>query len=64
MQIVRKLAGYSYGRADLVRRAMSKKKAGVMEKERENFIHGIKRENGSFECVGAVRNGVDERVGG
>jgi DNA polymerase-3 subunit alpha len=62
MQIVRKLAGYSYGRADLVRRAMSKKKAGVMEKERENFIHGIEREDGSFECVGAVRNGVDEKV--
>ncbi len=62
MEIVRKLAGYSYGRADLVRRAMSKKKASVMEKERENFIHGIVREDGSFECVGAVRNGVDERT--
>jgi DNA polymerase III subunit alpha len=62
MEIVRKLAGYSYGRADLVRRAMSKKKAGVMEKERENFIHGIQREDGSFECVGAVRNGVPEET--
>lgn len=62
MEIVRKLAGYSYGRADLVRRAMAKKKAGVMEKERENFIHGIEREDGSFECVGAVRNGVDEQT--
>ncbi len=62
MEIVRKLAGYSYGRADLVRRAMAKKKAGVMEKERENFVHGIQREDGSFECVGAVRNGVDEKT--
>lgn len=62
MEIVRKLAGYSYGRADLVRRAMAKKKADVMAKERENFIYGIKREDGSFECVGAVRNGVDEKT--
>jgi DNA polymerase-3 subunit alpha len=62
MEIVRKLAGYSYGRADLVRRAMSKKKTGVMEKERENFVHGIILEDGSFECVGAVRNGVDEKT--
>ena len=62
MEIVRKLAGYSYGRADLVRRAMAKKKTAVMQKERENFIHGIVREDGSFECVGAVRNGVDERT--
>ncbi|HCC00392.1 MAG TPA: DNA polymerase III subunit alpha, partial [Ruminococcaceae bacterium] len=60
MEIVRKLGGYSYGRADLVRRAMSKKKVDVMEKEREYFIHGLQREDGSFECVGAVRNGVDE----
>ncbi|MFQ9872385.1 MAG: DNA polymerase III subunit alpha, partial [Oscillospiraceae bacterium] len=59
MQICRELAGFSYGRADLVRRAMSKKKADVMEKERKNFIYGIQREDGSFECVGAVRNGVD-----
>ena len=62
MEIVRKLAGYSYGRADLVRRAMSKKKASVMEKERDNFIHGIVRDDGSFECVGAVRSGVDEKT--
>ena len=60
MEIVRRLAGYSYGRADLVRRAMAKKKNAVMQKEREYFIHGLKREDGSFECVGAVRNGVDE----
>ena len=62
MQIVRKMAGYSYGRADLVRRAMSKKKASVMEKEREYFIHGLTREDGTVECVGAVANGVPEAV--
>ena len=62
MEIVRKLAGYSYGRADIVRRAMSKKKAGIMEKERENFVHGIVREDGSIECAGAVRNGIDEKT--
>ncbi len=62
MQICRQLAGFSYGRADLVRRAMSKKKADVMRKERENFIHGIKRADGSIECPGAVANGVSEAV--
>ncbi len=62
MQVCRSLAGYSYGRADLVRRAMGKKKVDVMQAERENFIHGKKREDGSFECVGAVANGVPEDV--
>lgn len=62
MEIVRKLAGYSYGRADLVRRAMAKKKSDIMEKERKNFIYGIQREDGSYECVGAVNNGVDEKT--
>ncbi|MFZ2539104.1 MAG: DNA polymerase III subunit alpha [Oscillospiraceae bacterium] len=62
MQICRQLAGYSYGRADLVRRAMSKKKADVMEKERHNFIHGKLNEDGSTECVGAVTNGVSEKI--
>lgn len=62
MQICRQLAGYSYGRADLVRRAMSKKKADVMEKERRNFIHGIQRDDGTWECEGAVRHGVPEKV--
>lgn len=62
MEIVRKLAGYSYGRADLVRRAMAKKKKDVMEEERKNFIYGKKREDGTFECVGCVRNGVDEKT--
>ncbi len=45
MQIVRDLAGYSYGRSDLVRRAMAKKKADVMAKERQSFVHGNKEEN-------------------
>lgn len=62
MQICRSLAGYSYGRADLVRRAVSKKKADVMERERRSFIHGMVREDGTVECVGAVYNGVPEEV--
>ncbi len=53
MQIVRDLAGYSLGRSDLVRRAMSKKKADVMEKERHNFIYGIEGE-----VPGCVNNGI------
>ena len=57
MQIVRDLAGYSYGRSDLVRRAMSKKKHDVMEKEREIFINGLV-ENGEIVVPGCVRNGV------
>ena len=60
MEVFRKLAGYSYGRADLVRRAMAKKKHDVMENERRNFIYGLQREDGSFECEGAVRRGVPE----
>ena len=62
MQIVRDLGGYSYGRSDLVRRAMSKKKHDVMQKERENFIHGIVDEDGNVTLMGAVRNGVDEKT--
>ena len=62
MQVCRSLAGYSYGRADLVRRAMSKKKADVMQAEREIFLHGKKREDGTAECPGAVANGVPEDV--
>ncbi len=62
MQICRKIAGYSYGRADLVRRAMSKKKLDVMEKERHNFIYGLINEDGETECVGALANGVDEET--
>jgi len=60
MQIVRDLAGYSLGRADLVRRAMGKKKLEVMAKERENFVHGLTDENGNVEIKGCVRNGIDE----
>ncbi len=62
MQICRELAGYSYGRADIVRRAMSKKKHDVMLKERENFVHGTVDEKGKIICEGAVRRGIDERV--
>ena len=62
MQICRELAGFSYGRADLVRRAMSKKKASVMQKEREHFIYGLKNQDGTIECVGCIANGVPESV--
>ena len=62
MQIFRHLAGYSYGRADLVRRAMSKKKAAVMERERKSFIYGDKNEDGTVNCIGAVANGVPAEV--
>lgn len=62
MQVCQKLAGYSYGRADLVRRAMAKKKASVMEQERHNFIYGKQNDDGSVECVGAIANGVSEQV--
>lgn len=62
MQIVRDLAGYSYGRSDLIRRAMSKKKHDVMEKERENFINGITDDEGNITVPGAVRNGVSPAV--
>ncbi len=62
MQIVRELGGYSLGRADLVRRAMSKKKTDVMEQERKNFVYGIKDENGNTEVEGAVSRGIDEKT--
>ncbi|WP_053956280.1 DNA polymerase III subunit alpha [Inediibacterium massiliense] len=62
MQIVRELGGYSYGRSDLVRRAMSKKKMEVMEEERKYFIYGKEDENGNIEIVGCIRNGVDEKI--
>ena len=63
MQIVRDLAGYSLGRSDLVRRAMSKKKHAVMQQERQNFIHGIVDENGNVEVPGCIRNGISEEAG-
>lgn len=59
MQIFRELAGYSLGRADVVRRAMSKKKADVMERERQIFIHGLQREDGTWEVEGCINRGVD-----
>jgi len=62
MQIVRDLGGYSMGRSDLVRRAMAKKKASVMEQERKNFIYGIDDEKGNIIVKGCIRNGVDEAV--
>lgn len=62
MQIFRLLAGYSYGRADIVRRAMSKKKISVMQEEREYFLNGKKKADGSIECVGAIANGVSEET--
>lgn len=58
MQIVRDLAGYTMGRSDMVRRAMSKKKSAVMEKERQNFVYGNKEEN----VPGCISNGIDEKV--
>nr|WP_314278888.1 DNA polymerase III subunit alpha [uncultured Peptostreptococcus sp.] len=62
MQVVRDLGGYSLGRSDSVRRAMSKKKMDVMEKERQYFIHGKLDENDNIEIAGCVRNGVPEDV--
>ena len=62
MQIFRSLAGYSLGRADIVRRAMAKKKHDVMARERNAFIYGEKDENGKVLCEGAVNRGVPESV--
>ncbi|MBE6034598.1 MAG: DNA polymerase III subunit alpha [Clostridiales bacterium] len=64
MQIVRELAGYTYGRSDLVRRAMGKKKMDVMLKEKEYFIHGKDDEQGNIEITGCVRNGIPENIAG
>ncbi|MEE0741662.1 MAG: DNA polymerase III subunit alpha [Emergencia sp.] len=58
MQIVRDLAGYSFGRSDIVRRAMSKKKKDVMMQEKEYFIHGKLDDEGNVEIPGCVRNGI------
>ena len=62
MQVFRKLAGYSLGRADIVRRAMAKKKHAVMERERNFFLYGEKDENGKVVCPGAIANGVSEEA--
>jgi len=61
MQIVRDIGGYSLGRADLVRRAMGKKKLDVMAQERKNFIYGVTDDFGNVIIPGAIRNGVDEK---
>ncbi len=58
MQIVRELAGYTLGRSDLVRRAMSKKKASVMEKEQHNFVYGNEEEG----VKGCIANGISEEI--
>ena len=58
MQIVRDLAGYSLGRSDLLRRAMSKKKESVMQKERQNFVYGNEEEN----IPGCIKNGISEEI--
>ena len=58
MQIVRDLAGYTLGRSDLVRRAMSKKKAAVMAKERQNFVYGNEEEG----VTGCIANGIAEQT--
>ncbi len=62
MQIFRKLAGYSYGRADLVRRAMAKKKHKELEKERKAFIYGELNDDGSVNCIGCINNGVSKEI--
>ena len=62
MQIVRDLAGYSLGRSDLMRRAMSKKKHDVMEQEREYFIHGMTDEDGTVLVDGCIRRGIPEKT--
>ena len=62
MQIFRDLAGYSRSRADIVRRAMAKKKHDVLEREREVFLHGKQREDGSWEIDGCLRRGVDQQT--
>ena len=62
MQIVRDLGGYSYGRSDLVRRVMSKKKADAMMKEKEYFIFGKTDDEGNIEVPGCVRNGIPEEI--
>ena len=58
MQIVRALGGYTLGRSDLLRRAMSKKKVAVMEKERQNFVYGNEEEG----VPGCIKNGISEEI--
>ncbi len=62
MQIVRDLAGYTYGRSDLVRRAMGKKKMDIMLQEQEYFVYGKDGPDGEVEIRGCVRNGIPEKA--
>lgn len=62
MEIFRKLAGYTLGRADIVRRAMSKKKHDVMDREREIFLHGLPASEDGSGIDGAVKRGIDEKI--
>ncbi len=62
MQVCRELAGYSYGRADLVRKAMGKKKVEIMAAERKIFIYGKDDSDGTAAVPGAIRNGVPENI--
>ena len=59
MQTVRTLAGYSMGRADVIRKAMGKKKVAILEKEREIFLHGLKDDNGNYIVDGCEKNGIN-----
>lgn len=62
MQVVQKLGGYSLGRADLVRRAMGKKKADIMAQEKEIFINGKIKDDGTIEVPGCIRNGISKEI--
>ncbi|MBO5060835.1 MAG: DNA polymerase III subunit alpha [Clostridia bacterium] len=62
LEIVRSMAGYSLGSADMLRRVISKKKADKMEIERRNFIYGKQDENGEWIIDGCIRRGIDEKV--
>ncbi len=62
MEIVKQLAGFSMGGADMVRRAMSKKKAAEMERARNEFLYGKKDEDGNYIVDGAIKRGIDERA--
>ncbi len=62
LQIVRELAGYSLGKADMMRRVISKKKADEMNEQRQNFIYGQKDENGNVIIEGCIARGIDEQT--
>ena len=62
MQIFRTLAGYTFGRADIVRRAMAKKKHSILEAERKAFVYGERNPDGTVNCCGCIANGVPENV--